>query len=187
MKIDRKTLAPLNCASKENYHNLNSLHFDESGVTVGTNGHVLAYVEPSESITIKPFTLDASSLVNLQREQKKSKAIPAELNVDTTDEGNFVQITTSTGCIELTKTDGEYPNWKQVLPPEPCDTDYEIEIDALVLESILATVRQFTGTNKSQKAYISFRFTANDLKPFAAEVTSDGQILKFAAMPLKKK
>ncbi len=192
MKINHRNLAPIHCASRDSTrYNLNSIHFDEHGCTIGTNGHVLACVTPGDESKLEAFTVGLDSLESLQREQKKRNATAAELDVEATNDNGHCRITSATGALEIPKLqpgDKEfYPKWQQVLPAAECDTDRVVVISAAVLEPIIAAARQFTETKRGQLLGLRFRFTDKEMGPFAVTVEykhSDDR-LEFAAMPMR--
>jgi len=191
MLINHRTLAPLHCASTdETRYNLNGLHFTADGQTVGTDGHIMAYVTPKldgDPVKLEPFTLEYGALVALQKEQRKKRAIPASLVVDVTNANGHARIEgTSIGAIEPVKIIGDYPAWQQVVPKREAD-DHVVGLSASVLECMLNTVRQFTETSRGKAVNITFRFPKDNLKPISADVADldSGDELHVVLMPMR--
>ena len=170
-EINHRTLAPLHCASDDEARpGLCGLHFAADGSTVGTNGHLLARTIPAESSPkLVPFTLAAGALAPLVKDQRKKKKSvpPAQLDVDGTNAGDKALVIQTLAEMEVStsipKLEGEFPDWRNVVPTEP--THFEVMISAHVLESMLAAVRQFTETRKGDEARILFCF--HDVSPKA--------------------
>ena len=199
LSLNRRTLSPLHCASSDSTRfNINSLHVEANGTTIATDGHILAVVTPGTPLEIgdelTPFTLEADHLKALNKEQRKRTAPEATIALESTNANGHCRIETAgSGAVEIPKLDCTYPDWKQVLPTDP--THYTVRISLHVLESMIATARQFTDTKKGQggafgtagaKSIVQFDFQEDsDCKPIVVttEDRDTGDTLKVVMMP----
>ena len=166
MKLNRRTLAPLHCASKDpTRYNLNGLHFDAVGMTVGTNGHILAVVRPEPLEPHKrSFSVEASWLKEAVRATRPKRAPDVELT-DAYPEMNV-----------------EYPNWRQIHDNPPV-AHHAVTLSLHVLEALVATARQFAGGKKGdENMRLNFRFPKDPWR--AIRVEHDG--LEFSVMPVRR-
>ena len=200
LSLNRRTLSPLHCASSDaTRFNINSLHVEADGTTIATDGHILAVVTPSSplegSSKLKPFTLEADHLKALNKEQRKRTAPEATIDLEATNANGHCRIETpGAGAVEIPKLDCTYPDWKQVLPTDP--THYSVRISLHVLESMIATARQFTDTKKGHggglngsKSIVQFDFQEeSECKPIVVttEDRDTGDTLKVVMMPCRK-
>lgn len=180
MKISKKHLAPIHCASKdETRYNLNSIHFADDGSIVATNGHMLGRVVPKDMEKRSPFMMALESVKELI---KRSAKKPVILNVeDSTPTRIFDELEFPYNLV----ADAEYPNWRAVhKEPKKSDVTFEIALSAHVLESMIAAARQFTGTSKGKAVPLKFTFTDN-LSPAFVTVTDKvtGDVMEFSLMP----
>ena len=203
LSLNRRTLSPLHCASSDSTRfNINSLHIEADGTTVATDGHIMAVVTPGAmgeigSEQLKPLQLDADALKALNKEQRKKNAPEATIDLESTNANGHCRIETAgSGAVEIPKLDCNYPNWQQVVPTEP--THYSVRISLHVLESMIATARQFTDTKKghggtlgqdSKRSIVQFDFQEDsELKPIVVttEDRDTGDTLKVVMMPCRK-
>jgi DNA polymerase III sliding clamp (beta) subunit (PCNA family) len=196
MEINRRTLAPIYCASTdETRFTINSLHFAADGSTVATNKHILARCVPKTSIghELQPFTLWADTLAELQREQMKARAIPAKLDIDATNGNGYARVTGVSGAREIPKLDGDFPDWRHAHPKETPDHKHRVLISLANLEKIVAAGRQFTASKKGETIVAAFEFTDEHFSgnlggPIRAEIRDceSGDVLEFSVMPCFK-
>ena len=201
LSLNRRSLAPIHCASTDkSREHLTTLHFEPDGTTVATNGHVMAVVTPGEPLHesqhLNPFELNVGDLAPILKEQRKKNATPADVNRLKTNTHEHCRIDTGMGsAVEIPKVQCTYPDWKQVLPTDP--TYYSVRISLHVLESMIASARQFTGTRKGEggmfgvegrKSIVQFDFHEDtECKPFTvtAKDKDSGDTLKVVMMPCK--
>ncbi len=192
LSLNRRSLAPIHCASKgSSRSNINSLHFEADGTTVATDGHLMAVVTPATPLEgvnqLEPFQLDVDALQALNKEQRKRFATEATIDREATNANGHCRIETpGAGAVEIPKLDCNYPDWKQVQVTDP--TQYSVTIGLPVLEQMIATARQFTGTTKGQRAMVRFDFQEDcELKPFTVtHEHADGDTLTVTMMPGRK-
>ena len=204
LSLNRRTLSPLHCASSdETRFNINTLHVEADGTTIATDGHIMAVVTPGSidkeewPQEVRPFTLEADHLKNLNKEQRKRNAPEATIDIKATNANGHCRIDTAgSGAVEIPKLDCTYPNWQQVVPSDPAH--YSVRISLHVLESMIATARQFTDTKKGHggtfgtsgaKSIVQFDFQEDcELKPIVVttEDKTSGDTLKVVMMPCRK-
>ena len=202
MQLNRRTLSPLHCASDDpTRFNINSLRVEADGKTIATNGHILAVVTPAKPLggseQLEPFTLEADALKTLNKEQRKKRAPQATINHEATNANGHCRVETAgSGAVEIPKMECTYPDWQQVLPSDA--PHYSVRISLHVLESMIATARQFTDTKKghgavfgpsANKSIVQFDFQEDcELKPIVVttEDKTSGDTLKVVMMPCRK-
>ena len=200
LSLNRRTLSPLHCASNDSTRfNINTLHVEADGKTIATDGHIMAVVTPGKPLEgsdrLEPFTLEADHLKALNKEQRKKNAPEATIDLEATNANGHCRIETAgSGAVEIPKQTLGYPNWQAVVPTEP--THYSVRISLHVLESMIATSRQFTDTKKGQggglggsKSIVQFDFQEDsELKPIVVttEDRDTGDTLKVVMMPCRK-
>ena len=175
MKITARTLAPIHCASKDPLrYNINVVHFAKDGTTSATNGHVLARVAPDEvTEPIGSFSIEAKKLSDLNRELKVNTAEPAELDIDKATSPGCVRFESEMGVRETTKADVNFPSTDKIT--EPTDSYPELMLNLAVLECIVATARQYSGTTKGREQAVTFRFPKDHMKHCEASIRDWGR------------
>lgn len=202
LSLNHRTLSPLHCASADSTrYQINSLRIEADGTTIATNGHIMAVVTPGKPLEgseqLEPFTLEADHLKTLNKEQRKRNTPEATIDLEATNENGHCRIETpGSGAVEIPKLQCEYPDWRQVQPSEP--PHYSVRISLHVLESMIATARQFTDTKKGNggafgtagaKSIVQFDFQEDcELKPIVVttEDKTSGDTLKVVMMPCRK-
>ena len=201
LSLNHRTLSPLHCASNDaGRFNINTLHVEADGKTIATDGHIMAVVTPGKPLEgsdrLEPFTLEADHLKNLNKDQRKKNAPDNWIDPQATNANGHCRLETisGAGAVEIPKLDCTYPNWQQVLPTDP--THYSVRISLHVLESMIATARQFTDTKKGHggglggsKSIVQFDFQEDsECKPIVVttEDRDTGDTLKVVMMPCRK-
>ena len=191
MEINHRTLAPLHCASTDKTRdNVNVIHFDVSGDTIATNGHIMAHYVPSGTdggAGVLPFSLSLDSVAALNKEQRKRTQAPSELEIDATNANGHARISNTTpGTIEIPKAVSTFPDWRAVMPTS-ADTDHEVGISLAVLEPLIAAARQFSETRKGEGKCVKFRFPADSIGTILATVddVDSGDKLEIVLMPMR--
>jgi len=185
IRLNRRTLSPLHCASKDpTRYSLNALHFDNEGVTVGTNGHILACVRPAElephrtSFSLEPAALAAAVRATRPRSAPDVELIPCGL------------LRNWRVCnVEHSEMDVEYPTWQQAHPVQPPVPQHTVMLSLHVLEALVATARQFAGGKKGDEdTPIAFEFPGAAAAAIRAHTTDkqSGDILEFTVCPRRK-
>ncbi len=183
IRLNRRTLSPLHCASKDpTRYNLNGLHFDKEGVTVGTNGHILACVRPAEPEPIeRAFSLEPAALAAAVK-ATRPKAAP-DVGVTTGSASSRWLV----GDVEHSEMDVEYPSWRQVHPVKHAVPQHTLMLSLHVLEALCATARQFAcGKKGDENSRLTFelpRDPTRALRVHTADEQSD-DVLEFSLMPL---
>ena len=165
MKLNRRTLAPLHCASKDpTRYNINGLHFDAEGMTVGSNGHILAVVRPEP---LEPhdrsFSIEACTLTEAVRATRPKRAPDVELTAD------------------YPEMDVEYPNWRYIHDNPPV-AHHAVTLSLHVLEALVATARQFAGGKKGEEnMHLNFLFPKDPWRAIRVEHDT----LEFSVMSIR--
>lgn len=195
MQLNRQSLSPIHCASRdETRFMLNQLRVEPDGSTIATNGHLMARVIPSEALTggeqLEPFEISHEIVTPLLKELKGRQGAPYSVDSEQTNANGHCRATqTKSGAaVELPKTSrnyGEFPDWKQVIPSEPAD--FVVTLGLNVLETMLATAREFTETRKGGGKGVRFEFLTGEgkeLSPIRATVEGEGT-LEIVLMPMR--
>ena len=184
-------------------YNINSVHFNEQGATVATDGHMLAIVTPKETIKVEPFMVEIGALEPIAKEVKRARKTGGNIALENSANGGvsrtgptvpFVATTKAVvGPVDLARVEGEYPDYHQVIPELDNVNSISIGISLAVLETFIAIARQYTGTRKGEECPLHFRFLANGepeeegLSAFTAEVSDDDSTLLLVGMPCRLK
>lgn len=197
MEINRRNLAPLHCASEDDArHNLNSLHFDPSGKTVATDGHILAIHTPGisperagENYFTKAFSVPiGDTLREINKDQRKKYPQQCELRSDLVDEGT-IQFQHGGDTINIADRPGDFAAWKHVVPDQDKCQHHVISISLHNLEKMIASARQWTQTKKGEQCAMVFQFPRNLEKPILVSTEPhkdrDGDKLDFVVMPCR--
>ena len=201
---DNAALSVIHAASDdETRYNINSVHFNEHGATVATDGHMMAMVTPKEPVKVEPFTVELGALEPIAKEVKRAKKGGGNIALEDPANGGvsragptipFIATTKAVvGQVELARTNVEYPDYRQVIPELDSKNSISIGISLHVLEKFIAIARQYTDTRKGGDCPIHFRFLANGeveeegLSAFTAEASDGDSTLLLVGMPFKLK
>lgn len=184
MKLNRRTLAPLHCASRdETRYSMNGLHFSKEGVTVGTNGHILAAVVPVEPEPIpRSFSLEPAALAAAVKATKPKGRPDVELTSGSASSRWLV------GDVEHSEMDADYPNWRQVHPVQHAVPKHTLGLSLHVLEALCATARQFAGGKKGETGtHLTLELPSDPIEPVRVHTADkqSGDVLEFTFMPVR--
>ena len=201
---DNAALSVLHAASDDpTRYNINSVHFNEQGATVATDGHIMVMVTPKEPVKVEPFTVERDALEPIAKEVKRAKKGGGNIRLeDPANEGAprtgptvpFIATTKAVvGPVELARVESDYPAYRQVIPELDSKNSISISISLHVLEKFIAIARQYTDTRKGEECPIHFRFLANGeveeegLSAFTADASDDDSTLLMVGMPFRIK
>lgn len=184
IRLNRRTLAPLHCASKDpTRYSVNGLHFSKEGVTVGTNGHILACVRPAELEPIpRSFSLEPAALAAAVKATRPKAAKDVEV----------IQANCSSrwlvGDVEHSEMDTNYPPWRQVHPVKHAVPQHTLGLSLHVLEALVVTARQFAGGKKGDEDTCLTIELPSDPTRAVRVHTADkqsGDVLEFSLAPAR--
>jgi hypothetical protein len=184
IKLNRRSLAPLHCASKdETRHHLGALHFSAEGVTVGCTGHLLACVTPAHLEPIpRAFGLERAALADVVRETKKKGAEDRTLHPAEAPRRWVVD------GVEHSEIDAEYPAWRRMHPEKHAVPKHTFEISLHVLEAMTATARAFAGGKKGDEdTRLTVELPSDPIRPIRVHTADkgSGDVLGFTLMPMR--
>jgi len=186
-------------------YNINSVHFTEDGSTVATDGHMLAKVTPEKPVKVQPFTVELGGLVPVAKEVKRARKSGGHLSLENPEDIGapgygvtvpFLAATKSvTGKVQLARVDGDYPNYRQMIPALDDSNSLSVGVSLSVLERMVAIAREFTDTRKGATTALHLRIPTDPnshstgclLSPFTAETKSDDLNLLLVGMPMRIK
>jgi len=182
IRLNRRTLSPLHCASKDpTRYNINGLHFSKEGVTVGTNAHILACVRPAEfEPHPQSFSLEPAALAAAVKATRPVRAPDVEVAEGLAPRRWLV------GDLEHSEMDVDYPNWRQVHPIKHAIPQHTLALSLHVLEALVATARQFAGGKKGdERTYLTFELPSDPIKPVRVHTADpgSGDVLELSLMP----
>jgi DNA polymerase III sliding clamp (beta) subunit (PCNA family) len=144
MRVDHAMLAVRHVASNdETRQNLNGIRI-EGGVTVGTDGHMLATVQNVESQDTFTCQIGRESAEGLDKlipkSSKRQTEVPsAELSKLGETDRLAVVIQGSPVKTELEQHQGEFPDWMQVVPQE--EPTYRVAFNLDLLNDLAEIAR----------------------------------------------
>ena len=197
LSLNRRTLAPLHCASDDSTrYALNSLHIEPDGTTVATNGHLMAVCKPSQPLegddTLTAFELAADDLKEINKQQRKKVAPEAIVDTEATNQNGHCRVTSNGRAYELPKNDPGFPDWRKIEALSDTEVYHSVTISLATLEQMIASARQFSQTRKGDGCAMRFDFPENtDGKggwdPFrVTHIDKDsGDTLEVTIMPMR--
>lgn len=191
MKLNRRNLAPIHCASTDSTrYSINALRFEEDGTTVATDGHILAVVKPGKVIDAKldPFSVELEGLAPFQKEQRKKNPARARLDIKPTNDNGACYLSSGGVDTRLPKVVGDFVDWRTVANAVHSDSaQTTVGISLADLEKIVSTARQFSDTRKGDITAMRFEFTEDALSPFrvSCEDANSGDQLEITVMPVR--
>ncbi len=183
MLVTKKHLAGIHCASQDSTrYNMNAIHFADDGSIVSTDGHILSRIVPKDMKKRSVFSMTIDSVKDLIKKVQKKGSV-AVLNVSDM---------TSTRVLDAAEfpyelVEDKFPNWRQVhKEPKESEITFEVCFSAHVLESLISSTRQFTGTTKGKDAPIKFSFINNQSPAFVTiEGKDSDDVMEFSVMPMR--
>ena len=201
---DNAALSVIHAASNEpGRYSINSVHFNEQGATVATDGNVMAVVTPKEPVKVEPFTVELGALEPIAKEVKRAKKGGGNIALEDPANGGvsrvgptvpFIATTKAVvGPVDLARVEGDYPDYRQVLPNLDSENSLSVGISLAVLENFVAVARQYTDTRKGDTRMLHFRFPLpadgehESLSAFSAETSEGESTLLIVGMPFRIK
>jgi len=206
MLLNRFSLMARLAASRdESRFNINVLRVESDGRTVATDGHRLYTVTPPPDaddaeypdVGDVPATLDPLADFSMPRDvaERIAKALPkkprlailgsARLDVAATNADGKVRVVVTdldtVTPIEARKVDGDFPDWRQVLPEG--DPVASFTVNGRYLADVAKAAADFSGTRGCAVRVECF----GELSPirFTAENPETGQTFVGVVMPMR--